>query len=55
MAEPLVRLEKGSSRYEVTKVLIHRAGKASAPSSALRSGVKAVTVDQLGSVMGMAK
>jgi predicted AAA+ superfamily ATPase len=55
MAEPLVRLEKGSSRYEVTKVLIHRAGRASAPSSALRSGVKALTVNQLGSVMGMAK
>ena len=55
MAEPLVRLERGSSRYQVTKVLIHRAGKASVRSSALRSGVKAVTVDQLGSVMGLAK
>jgi len=50
MAEPLVRLEKAVSRYEVTSVVVHRRMPRDAALTALRPGVKAVPADRLFSV-----
>lgn len=52
MADPLLRLDKGKMHYDITRVLVHRAGKTGASTSAVHKGVKALTVDQLTSVMG---
>ena len=52
MANPLDRLAKQSSNYIITKALVHRAGKERFPATVLRSGVKAVPIDQLASVLG---
>jgi predicted AAA+ superfamily ATPase len=55
MADPLLRLDKGNTDYQITKILVHRAGKTGASTSALRKGVKALTVDRLGSLLGTAR
>jgi hypothetical protein len=52
MAKPLERLAEGISGCKITKVLIYREGKEPAPSLALKSGVKALPVSRLGSIMG---
>jgi predicted AAA+ superfamily ATPase len=51
MGEPLDRLAKGSSRYDVSKVVVHRAGKESPSTSALRRGVKALSVEHLSALL----
>jgi len=51
MAKPLERLAEGISRYTTTKILIHRDGKYPVPSVALKSGVKALPVSLLGSIL----
>jgi hypothetical protein len=53
MADALLRLEKNTTRYEVSKVLVHLSGKSIFPSTALRSGVKLYPVDRLPAAMGM--
>jgi uncharacterized protein len=55
MSEPLDRLAKASSRYEVSKVVVHRAGKESPLSSVLRRGVRALSVEHLPSLLRGAK
>ncbi|HTP04532.1 MAG TPA: DUF4143 domain-containing protein [Nitrospirota bacterium] len=47
MGAPLARLAKASSRYEVSKVVVHRGGKESPSTSALGRGVRALPVDKL--------
>jgi hypothetical protein len=51
VADPLLRLNKGDTDYDITKIPVYRAGKTGASTSAVRSGVKALTVDRLPSVM----
>ena len=53
MADALLRLEKNTTRYEVSKVLVHLSGKSIFPSTALRSGVTLYPVDRLPAAMGM--
>jgi predicted AAA+ superfamily ATPase len=51
MAEPLERLAGANSRYTITKVLVHRESKENFPTTALKSGVKALPVSQLASII----
>ncbi|MCX5810854.1 MAG: ATP-binding protein [Proteobacteria bacterium] len=51
MAEPLERLAGASTHYQIGKYLIHRESKERFQTTALKSGVKALPVSQLGSVL----
>jgi len=50
-AEPLVRLAKAVSRYDVTKLVVHRATPGQATLAAIRPGVRAVSVEGLLSIL----
>ena len=52
MASSLERLAGTRSRYTIDKYLVHRESKGHFPTMALRSGVKALPVSQLGSIIG---
>ena len=52
MAGPLERLAGTRSRYKIDKYIVHRESKSHFPTTALRSGVKALPVSQLGSIIG---
>jgi hypothetical protein len=55
MGEPLDRLAKASPHYDVSKVVVHRGGKEIPPTSALRRGVRALSVEHLPALLGGAK
>ncbi len=46
MAEPLVRLGRAVSRYDVTSLIVHRSTPGEAALAAVRPGVRAVPVDR---------
>ena len=52
MAEPLERLARANTRYKIAKYLIYRGSKEDFPTTALKSGVKALPISQLGSIIG---
>ena len=52
MAEPLERLARANTRYKIAKYLIYRGSKENFPTTALKSGVKALPISQLGSIIG---
>lgn len=51
MAKPMERLAEAKTNYRITKALIHREGRDQFPTTALKSGVKAMPVSRLGSLM----
>jgi predicted AAA+ superfamily ATPase len=51
MGAALDRLATASSRYDVSKVVVHRAGGGGSQTSALRRGVRALPVDRLSALM----
>jgi predicted AAA+ superfamily ATPase len=51
MAKPMERLAEGRIDYRITKALIHRQGKDQFPITALKSGVMALPVSRLGSLL----
>ena len=51
MAEPLERLAGANTRYTIAKYLVHREGKVNFPTTALKSGVKALPVGQFASII----
>jgi hypothetical protein len=52
MAEPLERLARANTRYKIAKYLIYRGSKENFPTTALKSGMKALPISQLGSIIG---
>jgi hypothetical protein len=52
MAQPMERLSEAKSPYAITKVLIHRQSKDPFPTTALKNGVRAIPINQLGPFMG---
>jgi len=52
MAEPLERLAGAGTRRKIDKYLVHRDSKDRFPTTALKIGVKALPVSQLGSIVG---
>jgi predicted AAA+ superfamily ATPase len=55
MAEPLERLLKATTRYTVTLLVIHREGKQGFSTAALRPGIRALSIEQLPSLLRLAK
>jgi len=55
MAEPLERLVKATTRYTVTPLVIHREGKQGFSTAALRPGIRALSIEQLPSLLRLAK
>ena len=55
MAEPLERLLKATTRYTVTSLVIHREGKQGFSTAALRPGIRALSIEQLPSLLRLAK
>jgi predicted AAA+ superfamily ATPase len=55
MAEPLVRLGRAVSRYDVMGLVVHRGTPGEATLAAIRPGVKAVPADRLLSVLAPAR
>jgi predicted AAA+ superfamily ATPase len=51
MAQPMERLAQAKSSYKIDKVLIHRESKDPFPSTALKSGVRAIPISRLGSLL----
>ena len=51
MAKPLERLAGANTRYTIAKYLVHRESKENFPTTALKSGVKALPVSQLASII----
>lgn len=52
MAKPMERLSEAKSSYKIIKVLIHRQSKDPFPTTALKEGVKAITINQLETILG---
>ncbi len=52
MAKPMERLAEAKSSYKIIKVLIHRQSKDPFPTTALKEGVKAITINQLETILG---
>jgi predicted AAA+ superfamily ATPase len=55
MAEPLERLMKATTRYTVNPLVIHREGKQGFSTAALRPGIRALSIEQLPSLLRLAK
>jgi len=51
MAQPLERLAKATSRYRVSRAVVHRSSKEGPTTTALLRGVPAVPVEELGSLI----
>lgn len=51
LARPLARLAQSAGRYQVSGFVVRRTGKASPDSAALREGVRAIALEQLGEAL----
>jgi predicted AAA+ superfamily ATPase len=51
MAKPLEHLARANTRYTIARVLVHRESKENFPTTALKSGVKALPVSRLASII----
>jgi hypothetical protein len=46
------RLARANTRYKIAKYLIYRGSKENFPTTALKGGMKALPISQLGSIIG---
>ena len=52
VAGPLLQLAKSADRYQISAYLVHRPGKTSPASTALREGVRAIAAEDLKAALG---